>query len=74
MGKIQHTIVQPTGLCSVALLAKSRVNASLALLSLLYEGVLLAIRLCLALGMAVVYTADIGSIFVTKIVPVRFAG
>lgn len=77
MCKVQHTIFQPTGPRSLALLAKSRVNTSPALLVLLHEGVLLAIRLCLALGTAGVHAADNSSIFVAKVVPVRqvhFAG
>lgn len=77
MCKVQHTIFQPTGPCSLALLAKSRVNTSPALLGLLREGVLFAIGLRLAPGTAVFHTADAESVFVAKVVPVRqlrFAG
>lgn len=73
MRKVKHTIIQPTGLRSCALLAKSRVDASLALLGVLHEGILLAIRLCLATGAAVVHTADTDTVFVAEVVPVRSA-
>lgn len=75
--KVQHPIFQPTGLCSFALLAKPRVNTSSALLGLLHEGVLLAIRLCPASGTAVFHADGAESVFVAKVVPVQriiFAG
>lgn len=56
MCKVQYTIFQPTGLCSFPLLPKSTVDASLAMLGLLHERTLFAIKLYLTPGAAVVHT------------------
>lgn len=70
--EIEHTIFNPAGLSPVVLLPKPRIDASSALPGLRNEGILLAFRLCLASGAAVVHTADVKFVHVAEIVPTRF--
>lgn len=72
MCEVEHAIFYPAGFSAVALLAKSGVDASLALLSFLHEGILLAFRLCLTSGAAVIDTPHISFVFVAEIVPIYF--
>jgi hypothetical protein len=70
--KVKHTIFNPAGLSPNALLPKPRIDASFALLGLRNERILLAFRLCLAYGAAVVHTAGLSFVFVAEVVPTRF--
>jgi len=70
--KVRYTIFNPAGLRPVALLAKSRVDAGFALLDRLNEGILLAFRLCLTSGAAVVHTAHLDFVLIAEVVPIRF--
>lgn len=70
--KVENAILNPAGSSSIALLAKSRIDASFALLGLLHEGVLLALRLRLTSGTAVFHAADLNLGFVAEVVPFRF--
>jgi hypothetical protein len=72
MREIEHTIFNPAGLNPIALLPKPRIDASLALLSLRNEGILLTFRLCLAYGAALIQAGDLSFILVAEIVPTRF--
>lgn len=72
MRKVEYTIFNPAGLRAVALLAKSRVDASFALPSLRHEGILFAFRLSLASGAAVVHIAHLDFILIAKVIPIRF--
>lgn len=72
MRKVEYTIFNPAGLRAAALLAKSRVDASFALFGLLNEGILIAFKLCLTSGTAVIPPAHLDLILIAKIVPIRF--
>ena len=70
--KVEYTIFNPPGLRPVALLAKSRVDPSFALLGLLNEGILLAFGLCLTSGATVVHTAHLDFTLIAQVIPTRF--
>ena len=70
--KVENTILDPARLRSIALLAKSSIDASFALLSFTREGVLLAFRLQLTSGAAVFHAAHPNLVFVAEVVPFRF--
>ena len=70
--KVENTILDPARLRSIALFAKSRIDASFALLGLTREGVLLAFRLQLTSGAAVFHAAHPNLVFVAEVVPFHF--